>query len=73
MYKRQLSQSEKVVVSTHTIALQEQILQSDIKFLQKNLGFAFKAAVLKLSLIHISTPIGLYHNGYQKGISLRHH
>lgn len=42
-----LSQSEKVVVSTHTIALQEQILQSDIKFLQKNLGFAFKAAVLK--------------------------
>lgn len=42
-----LSQKEKVVVATHTIALQEQILQSDIKFLRQNLEFPFKAEVLK--------------------------
>jgi len=42
-----ISQQEKVVVATHTIALQEQILQSDIKFLRQNLGFPFKAEVLK--------------------------
>lgn len=42
-----LSQNEKVVIATHTIALQEQIIKSDIKFLEKYLGFPFKTAVLK--------------------------
>lgn len=42
-----ISQGEKVIVATHTIALQEQILRSDIKFLKKVLEFSFKAAVLK--------------------------
>lgn len=42
-----LAKQEKVVVATHTIALQEQILQSEIKFLRKNLNFPFKAEVLK--------------------------
>jgi len=42
-----LSQQEKVVVSTHTIALQEQIWRSDIEFLHKQLDFAFKAEILK--------------------------
>lgn len=38
---------EKVIISTHTIALQEQLLQKDICFLKKNLNISFKAAVLK--------------------------
>lgn len=42
-----VAQGEKVVVATHTIALQEQLIKSDIVFLQKNLDTAFKAAVLK--------------------------
>jgi len=41
------SQGEKVVVSTYTIALQEQLLHSEIEFLKKSAGFKFKAAVLK--------------------------
>ena len=42
-----VSQREKVVVATHTIALQEQLWHSDIRFLQQNLPFKFKAVVLK--------------------------
>ncbi|HHY06902.1 MAG TPA: DEAD/DEAH box helicase family protein [Clostridia bacterium] len=42
-----VSQREKVVVATHTIALQEQLWRSDIRFLQQNLPFKFKATVLK--------------------------
>lgn len=42
-----VSQDEKVVVATHTIALQEQLWQSEIKFLKKQLPFHFRAAVLK--------------------------
>ncbi len=42
-----IAQGDKVIVATHTIALQEQILRSDIKFLKKALNFTFKAAVLK--------------------------
>lgn len=42
-----LSNNEKVIVATHTIALQEQIIKSDIKFLEKHLGFPFKSSVLK--------------------------
>lgn len=42
-----VSQQEKVIVATHTIALQEQLWQSDINFLRKHLPFNFKAAVLK--------------------------
>ncbi|MGI6606304.1 MAG: helicase C-terminal domain-containing protein [Peptococcia bacterium] len=42
-----LSQQEKVVVATHTIALQEQLWHSDIAFLRQNLPFSFQAAILK--------------------------
>lgn len=42
-----VSQGERVVVSTHTIALQEQLIQSDIGFLKKSLDFKFRAEVLK--------------------------
>lgn len=42
-----VSRQEKVVVATHTIALQEQLWRSDIAFLEKTLPFSFKAAVLK--------------------------
>lgn len=42
-----VSQQEKVVVATHTIALQEQLWHSDVAFLRQNLPFSFKAAVLK--------------------------
>jgi ATP-dependent DNA helicase DinG len=42
-----VSQQEKVVVATHTIALQEQLWRSDIRFLQQYLPFKFKAVVLK--------------------------
>lgn len=42
-----VSKQEKVVVATHTIALQEQLLRSDIQFLHKQLPFTFKAVVLK--------------------------
>jgi ATP-dependent DNA helicase DinG len=38
---------EKVVISTHTINLQEQIRQRDIPLLQELFPFPFKAAVLK--------------------------
>jgi ATP-dependent DNA helicase DinG len=37
----------RVVVSTHTIGLQEQILTRDIPFLQKVLPFEFRAALVK--------------------------
>ncbi len=42
-----VSQQEKVVVATYTIALQEQLWHNDIGFLQRYLPFTFKAAVLK--------------------------
>lgn len=42
-----VSMEEKVVVATHTIALQEQLRNSDIGFLRNQLPFPFKAAVLK--------------------------
>ena len=42
-----VSQQEKVVVATYTIALQEQLWHSDIQFLRKYLSFDFDAAVLK--------------------------
>ena len=42
-----VSQQEKVVVSTHTIALQEQLWHSDIQFLRERLSFNFAAAMLK--------------------------
>lgn len=42
-----VSNNEKVVIATHTIALQEQIIKSDIRFLEKNLDIPFKTAVLK--------------------------
>ena len=42
-----ITHQEKVVVATHTIALQEQLFRNDIKFLKQNLPFFFKAAVLK--------------------------
>ncbi|MCK4343001.1 MAG: DEAD/DEAH box helicase [Phycisphaerae bacterium] len=37
----------RVVVSTHTIALQEQLIHKDIPFLQKTLGQSFKAELVK--------------------------
>jgi len=42
-----VSQQAKVVVATHTIALQEQLWHSEINFLREHLPFNFKAAVLK--------------------------
>lgn len=42
-----VAQNEKVVVATHTIALQDQLLRSDISFLRRFLGISFKAAALK--------------------------
>lgn len=37
----------KVVISTHTISLQEQLLQKDVPFLQTHLPFDFKAVLVK--------------------------
>jgi ATP-dependent DNA helicase DinG len=37
----------RVVVSTHTIALQEQLIQKDIPFLHKTLGIDFRAELVK--------------------------
>lgn len=37
----------RVVVSTHTIALQEQLIHKDIPFLQEALGVSFKAELVK--------------------------
>ncbi len=42
-----VSQGEKIIVATHTIALQEQLARGEIKFLEKVLPFNFSAAVLK--------------------------
>lgn len=42
-----LQQEEKVIVSTHTINLQEQIRQRDIPLLEKLFPIPFRAAVLK--------------------------
>ncbi len=42
-----VTQHEKVVVATHTIALQEQLFHSEIQLLRKNLNVSFKATVLK--------------------------
>jgi ATP-dependent DNA helicase DinG len=38
---------EKVVISTNTINLQEQLIAKDIPFLQKHLGFEFVAELMK--------------------------
>lgn len=38
---------EKVVVATHTIALQEQLQKSEISFLRNKLPFSFRATVFK--------------------------
>ncbi len=38
---------KRVVVSTHTIALQEQLIQKDVPFLQSALGLTFKAELVK--------------------------
>lgn len=38
---------ERICISTHTINLQEQLLQKDIPFLSKVLGFPLKAALVK--------------------------
>jgi DNA polymerase-3 subunit epsilon/ATP-dependent DNA helicase DinG len=38
---------QRVIISTNTINLQEQLIQKDIPFLQETLGMAFRAAVLK--------------------------
>ena len=37
----------KVIVSTHTINLQEQLIMKDLPFLQKHLGVVFKAVLVK--------------------------
>jgi ATP-dependent DNA helicase DinG len=42
-----LARKEKVVVSTHTISLQEQLIHKDIPFLQQHLGREFKAVLVK--------------------------
>ncbi|NQU43606.1 DEAD/DEAH box helicase, partial [bacterium] len=38
---------EKVIISTNTINLQEQLIQKDIPFLQKHLGLEFRAELMK--------------------------
>jgi ATP-dependent DNA helicase DinG len=42
-----VSHEEKVVVATHTIALQEQLFNKEIEFLHKVLPFHFQCALLK--------------------------
>ncbi len=42
-----VSQEEKVVAATHTIALQEQLFHKEIEFLHRALPFEFQCAVLK--------------------------
>ncbi|HGJ64342.1 TPA: DEAD/DEAH box helicase [bacterium] len=42
-----ISKSERVVVSTNTISLQEQLINKDIPFLQKILPYDFKAVLVK--------------------------
>ncbi|GAB4570484.1 MAG: helicase C-terminal domain-containing protein [Anaerolineae bacterium] len=42
-----LANNERVIISTHTINLQEQLLTKDIPLLQQVLGLDFKAAVVK--------------------------
>lgn len=42
-----LRNRRRVVISTHTIALQEQIIQKDIPFLREALGAEFKAELVK--------------------------
>ncbi|MCY9515812.1 ATP-dependent DNA helicase DinG [Paenibacillus apiarius] len=42
-----VSQEKKVIVSTHTINLQEQLRQRDLPLLEKIVPFSFKASVLK--------------------------
>lgn len=42
-----ISEEKKIVVSTHTIQLQEQLRQRDIPLLQELFPFGFEAAVLK--------------------------
>lgn len=42
-----LHHKRRVVISTHTIALQEQLIHKDIPFLQKALGEPFKAELVK--------------------------
>ncbi|MCC5831628.1 MAG: DEAD/DEAH box helicase family protein [Chlamydiales bacterium] len=42
-----LEEGEPTVVATHTIALQEQLLQKDIPFLLETLGLDFKAVLVK--------------------------
>lgn len=41
------AQNIQVIVSTYTIALQEQLMGKDIPFLQKHLGIDFKAVLVK--------------------------
>lgn len=45
--QRAITKGERVVVSTHTIALQEQIIQKDIPFLQANMPEEFIAVLVK--------------------------
>lgn len=40
-------QQKKVVISTYTISLQEQLMYKDIPFLQEHLGVRFKAVLVK--------------------------
>ncbi|MCZ6602223.1 MAG: DEAD/DEAH box helicase, partial [Planctomycetota bacterium] len=40
-------QRERVIISTHTISLQEQLVTRDIPFLRRVLPFDFKAALIK--------------------------
>lgn len=42
-----IQHQETTVISTHTIALQEQLMAKEIPFLQDKLGFSFKAVLVK--------------------------
>ncbi len=42
-----LAKNERTVVATYTITLQEQLMEKDVPFLQKALGVAFRARLVK--------------------------
>ena len=69
-----LRSGKPVVVSTHTISLQEQIMEKDVPLLQKLLGVPFKVALAKgrgnyVCLRRLHAAVGA-HNDYLPGADL---
>jgi ATP-dependent DNA helicase DinG len=59
---------KRVVVSTHTIALQEQLIHKDVPFLQAALGVEFKAELVKGRQNYLSLRRLKGTSGRQKGL-----